>query len=235
MKKCLLYFLISATCMALLTACGTVDKVSKHGFNSGYYKFYPDNKSKDVYADISEEKIDLYEQVNKKPAKEQFLSIKLKDPDSLLTTPLKFKKQSLDIDITSVLLKYRPSVNGLPPQLTTDLNIAIYAGWRFDNYKITSKKDPLGRPYQKLSSLGYDFGFFAGPGTTPVNPFTTNNRTGNDYNGMILQGGFAGFIETSFVSFGLAVGFDYLLNSDRKIWIYNNKPWLGFVVGVAIN
>jgi len=70
-----------------------------------------------------------------------------------------FKKQSLDVDITSILLKYRPSVYGLPAQLTTDLNMALYVGWRHDYFHLMSKKDPLGRSYHKISNHGYDFGF----------------------------------------------------------------------------
>jgi hypothetical protein len=52
---------------------------------------------------------------------------------------------------------------------------------------------------------------------------------------MIIQTGIAGFIESNVASFGLAVGYDYLMNPDRKIWIYTNKPWVGFVVGIALN
>jgi hypothetical protein len=52
---------------------------------------------------------------------------------------------------------------------------------------------------------------------------------------MIIQAGFAGFLETNMASFGLAVGLDHLLSPDRNVWIYNRKPWLGFVVGVALN
>lgn len=163
------------------------------------------------------------------------MSIPLKTADSVQTTPLTFRKKSLDIDITSVLLKYRPSVNGLPQQLTADLNMAMYAGMRFDSYKITDRVDPLGKHSPKITNLGYDFGIFAGPGISPINPFTTNNRTNNDYSGMIFQMGVAGFLESSIASFGIAVGFDYLLNRDRAIWIYNKKPWLGFVVGIALN
>ncbi len=77
--------------------------------------------------------------------------------------------------------------------------------------------------------------FFAGPGTTNINPFTTNNRTTNEYSGMIIQTGIAGFLESNMASFGVAVGLDYLLNSDREIWIYNNKLWVGFILGVALN
>jgi hypothetical protein len=52
---------------------------------------------------------------------------------------------------------------------------------------------------------------------------------------MIIQSGIAGFIESNVASFGIALGFDSLLNSDRKVWIYNKKPWLGFIVGIALN
>ena len=155
--------------------------------------------------------------------------------DTLIFNPMVFKKQSLDVDITSIILKYRSSVFGLPAQLTTDLNMALYVGRRHDNYHIRSKRDPLGRSYHKISNRGFDFGVFAGPGVTLISPFTTQNKRTDEYNGMIIQTGIAGFIESNVASFGLAIGYDYLLNSDQKIWIYNNKPWVGFIVGIALN
>jgi hypothetical protein len=51
---------------------------------------------------------------------------------------------------------------------------------------------------------------------------------------MIIQTGIAGFIESNMASFGLGIGFDHLLNRDRDIWIYNKKPWIGFIVGIAL-
>jgi hypothetical protein len=84
-------------------------------------------------------------------------------------------------------------------------------------------------------NLGYDFGVFAGPGVTLINPLTTLNRVTEEYSGMIMQMGIAGFIESNMASFGLSLGFDTLLNPDRKIWIYNKKLWIGFVVGIALN
>ena len=49
----------------------------------------------------------------------------------------------LKVDITTILFKYRPSVYELPPQLIYDFNVALYAGWRHDNYHIKVRKDPL--------------------------------------------------------------------------------------------
>lgn len=235
MRNCKFIFLVILAGIALFTSCSTLEKASLHGFNSGYYKVDSGKKTKMVYIDVTEEKIDIYRRKNKTIDKDIFLSIPIKNPDSLQIIPLKFRKQSIDIDITTILLKYRPSVYGLQNQLTTDLNVSLYAGWRHDNYKISSKADPLGKRYLKFSNLGYDFGFFVGPGTTNVNPFTTNNSTTNEYSGMIIQTGIAGFLESNIASFGVPVGFDNLLNRDRDIWIYNNKPWVGFIVGIAIN
>lgn len=235
MKNNTLLLALMGAGMIWITSCSTLSNASRHGFTSGYYTLDTVGGTADVYAHITAEQITVYQQVNKRPSTSPFLNISLPRNDSLPAHPLVFKKQSLDIDLTSILLKYRPAVQGLPPQLSTDLNMAVYAGWRFDRYKLGAQRDPLGRKHIASSSLGYDVGIFAGMGSTPVNPFTTNSRTTHDYSGMIAQAGFAGFLETEIASFGLAVGFDYLLNRDRSIWIYHNKPWVGFVVGLAIN
>jgi hypothetical protein len=97
------------------------------------------------------------------------------------------------------------------------------------------KTDPLGKRYHKMSNWGYDFGFFTGPGSTQISPFTTNNQITDEYSGLIIQTGFAGFIESNVASFGISIGVDYLMNSDRDVWIYTNKPWVGFIVGIALN
>lgn len=230
------YFVITIWLIGLLTSCNTLEEASTHGLNSGYYKLKTENKNtQNVYLDVTNEQIDVYHHTKRQPDKKQFLTIPLNTTDSTVFSPMVFKKQSLDVDITSIILKYRPSVYGLPAQLTTDLSMALYVGWRYDYYHLMSKRDPLGRSYHKISNRGYDFGFFAGTGTTLISPFTTQNKRTDEYSGMIIQIGIAGFIESNIASFGLAIGYDYLLNPDRKIWIYNNKPWVGFIVGIALN
>jgi hypothetical protein len=231
--KCII---ISISVSGLLSSCSTLEKASTHGFNSGYYKLKSEGKDiQNVYVDVADEQISVYQHKKRHIDQKQFLTIPLKTPDSLNVSQMVFKKQSLDFDLTSVLIKYRPSSYGLPAQLTTDLNIALYTGWRYDSYQVKSKKDPLGKGYYKINNRGYDFGIFAGSGTTLISPFTTRNIRPDEYNGMIIQGGIAGFIELSIASFGIAVGYDYLLSQDRNIWIYKNKPWVGFVVGIALN
>lgn len=227
-----IYVLLSV----LLSSCSILQDASLHGFQSGNYKVKIDNKNaQTVYADISEDKIDLYQLTDKQQGDSLWMSIPLVPPDSLTVGTMIFAKKSLDIDITSILLKYRPSVNGLPAELNTDFNLALYAGWRHDTYLITNEKHPIGKSNPKITNFGYDFGIFVGPGTTTISPFSTHNKREDEYSGMIIQTGIAGFIESNVASFGISVGIDYLLNQDRAIWIYNKKPWVGFIVGIALN
>ena len=236
MKSINKYIIISVALFALITSCNTLEKASMHGFNSGFYQLESKQKSdQNVYVETTDEKIDVYHQTKKQPDANAFLTISLKPSDSIKISPMVFKKESLDVDITAILLKYRPSVHGLPGQMTTDFNIGLYTGWRYDRYKIESRLDPLGNNYHKINNWGYDFGLFTGPGATIISPFTTQNKVIDEYSGMIIQTGIAGFIESNIASFGIAVGFDSLLNSDREVWIYNKKPWVGFIVGIALN
>ena len=230
------YSLILITLLFCLNSCGTLRQASLHGLNSGIYKLVdtPKNQNK-VYAEVGEDAISVHAIVNTTVDSVPLMKLPLGNAQSPIFQKIILKKQGLDLDFTSVLMKYRPSVSGLPAQLTTDLNLALYAGWRWDRYKLVNEKTPLGKYRCKISNRGYDVGFFAGPGATLISSFTTNGNRVDEYNGMIIQAGFAGFLETNVASFGLAVGFDHLLSPDRNVWIYNRKPWLGFVVGVALN
>lgn len=35
--------------------------------------------------------------------------------------------------------------------------------------------------------------------------------------------------------YGVGVGWDYLTDRDKGIWIYQNKPWYGLTVGLNLN
>jgi len=159
--------------------------------------------------------------------RETWVAVPLQICDSLFHIPFKFSKQSLDIDITTILLKYRPAVHGIPAQLTTDFNVALYAGWRHDFYQLKGKTDPLGRNRYAVVSRGYDFGFFAGTGTTYIDDNTMLDPVNKEYSGMLIQFGMAGFLESSFASFGIASGFDYC--SARHVFLDFQHETLGRV------
>ncbi len=225
---------VNIVIVTLFTACSVLEKSSQHGFENGYYKFKSNNLlAGKVYVQMDDKEVEVYK------SEQNILEnlpyhINLADTDSI-SGPMKFTRKSLDIDLTTILLKYRPSVNDRPAQMITDFNIALYAGWRHDTYILNKELDPLKKPKTSIKAKGYDFGVFCGPGTTVINSFSTGNKTESEYNGMILQYGLAGFLESNMASFGIAVGYDFLMNPDRKIWIYTRKPWVGLIIGIALN
>ena len=220
----------------LFTACSVFEKSSRHGFGSGYYQYKATTGEKSkVFLDIDEEGISGYPVNGKNVDRSSVFEISLQPGDSLDEHPEKFSKHSIDIDITTILFKYRPGVQNLPAQMLTDFNTALFVGWRKDNYYLKTYSHPFRHDHYEAVSRGFDIGFFAGTGTTAVNSFSTKEAVVNEYNGMILQYGIAGFIESNVASFGLSLGYDYLLSPDRKFWIYDRKPWLGFIVGIALN
>jgi hypothetical protein len=122
------YIIVLLALYVLLASCSTLEKASRHGFNSGYYKLATKNKNtQPVYADVTADKLDVYQAVNKQPDKQPFLSVPLLPSDSFMLSPMVFHKASLDIDLTSVFFIFLPSVYGSQQQLTTDFNIALYA------------------------------------------------------------------------------------------------------------
>ncbi len=219
----------------LLSSCGIIEKSSRHDFQSGFYKFNsPLSECQRVYVEAGD-RITAYGVQGKNAQKKPLIDISLQQRDSICHYPVRFSRNSMDIDFTSVLFKFRPSVSQLPPQLSTEFNASVYAGWRHDNYYIKTKADPLGRCNYTVVNRGYDFGVFVGPGSTVIGPFSTKNLVTDEYNGFVLQYGVAGFLESGFASFGISVGMDKLIGPDRKRWIYHNRPWIGFMVGVALN
>ena len=228
--------LVIIACTFLQYSCSIIEKTSTHGFESGNYKLKPVHDGVDqVYLDITEDTVSVHIYAENQVNREAWVEVPLQVCDSLFHIPFRFSKQSLDIDITTILLKYRPAVHGIPAQLTTDFNVALYAGWRHDFYQLKGKTDPLGRNRYAVVSRGYDFGFFAGTGTTYLDDNTMLDPVNKEYSGMVIQFGMAGFLESSFASFGIATGFDYLLGPDRSSWIFNMKPWVGFIIGIALN
>jgi hypothetical protein len=125
-----LKYLLLIGIIGLFSSCSIVEKSSRHGFESGYYKLTPDRENNEkVYVDITDDQISVYALTENQPG-EVMIAIPLVTTDSVHQYPVAFIKKSLDIDITTIPLKFRPVVDDLPPQLTADFNAALYFGWR---------------------------------------------------------------------------------------------------------
>jgi len=223
----------------MLSGCVSVGKIGRHDFDSGFYKLkVPGAAPSRVYAEVIEDSVIVYP-VN--------LSGRKEFPNTSSSSGIKvsrvksdnyyykacFINKSVNIDLTSIIFKSRSSMDDVPNQFSADLDVAIYAGFRKDFYKIVSPAHPLHEEKSSIMQIGFDLGVFAGIGSSPVNPTVTNNKISQEYDAMIFQKGIAGFISINKMSFGLAVGFDNLIDKNRSSWIYNQKPYLGLIISVS--
>ena len=232
-------FLLAIIIFTLAVSCAPLDEFYSHEFSSGYYKLKdPGTNPEKVFVSLYEDSIVVYpvsgEGKSLKPeiSKSRGIDISSINPGSYLYNN-SFIRTSLDIDLSTVLLKYRPATPNVSSQLSTNVNGILYAGFRKDYFRMKTRVSPLSSVQTSVRHTGFDFGLFAGIGVTPVNPTVTMLRSIQEYDGIVFQKGFSIFATYENMSVGVAVGFDNLIGKDRNIWIYNQKPWIGLVLGIA--
>lgn len=227
------------TCCVLLSACSVFYKTAKKELNDGFYTQKIEGSKKIVYIDVEEETIRLHPSKikNKKRVIDtslpcEFFVKELKTDEPII---MSFNRPSLDIDFLTIPLKLRSAQNDVPTQLNTNLNGALYIGYRNDRYLLNYIKNPLGISERNLNHFGFSFGAFTGFGNTFMSPTNTNNILQQEYDGIVWSKGIAGIFALNSFTLGLSVGFDNLLDKNRNIWIYQNKPWLGLSFGLNLN
>lgn len=143
--------------------------------------------------------------------------------------------RSFDIDALTMPFKFRPAEPGFPRQLTADFNGNIFMGYRSDRYRIHLIKTPYGIE-KDIRHKAFTAGIFGGVGTTFVSPWTTTDPNFTDeYQGFILSHGISTMVGIDNLTVGVAVGWDYLTDRDKDIWVYQNKPWIGLALSLNIN
>ena len=210
--------------LVVLNACSSIKDSPKYQLSDGRYEFrQPGAKYKKVLLYVKEDTVRI------------FLEGKIKEP--FIPEPLKdqfFLKHSFDIDVITVPFKYRPITIGLPRQLTTDFNGNVFIGYRVDRFRLINRETPVGWK-QIYKHRGLSIGGFSGLGSTAITPWTTNNKTTDEYNGFILTRGLALMVGVNNLTVGIGVGWDYLTDRDKDVWIYQNKPWYGLTLGLNLN
>jgi hypothetical protein len=146
-----------------------------------------------------------------------------------------FRQTSFDIDFLTIPFKYRPVSNSLPAQFNTNLNGAVYIGFRNDIYRLWYKKTPLNNYIRQTTHYGFSVGLFSGFGGTAMNPWVTDDQISSEYDGLVWLKGIAGILGVNNFTIGLALGWDNLLDKNNKVWIYQSKPWLGLAFGLNLN
>jgi hypothetical protein len=231
--------LISLLIALFSFGCVPLEKISRHDLDSGYYKLKtPDYKSSDVYVDLKEDTVTVFNVTGTGKSKVPDISsaqgIKISEikPGSFLYKSTLIRK-SLDFDLSTVALKYRPESSGVPNQLSYNINTVLYLGIRRDFFIVKSHHTPLKKENSFIRQIGFDAGLLAGIGITPINATVTNSNTLLEYDGWFFQKGVAAFVTIERMSVGISLGFDNLLDKNSNIWIYNQKPWIGIVLGIS--
>lgn len=215
---------------AILSGCATVSNVPDSQLTSGEYtrlKDEPGGKrvKERLYLEVKEDSIQAI------PIDENGQASG--SPYAVLEGN-RFMKPSFDIDVLVIVFKYRPEVPSLPSQLTTDFNGNMFLGYRKDWFTIRDHATPFGRQ-RKVRQRSVTLGGFAGVGTTFVSPWTTNQQTTDEYSGFIYSNGFSGMLGFKALTVGVGVGWDYLVDRDKDIWIYQGKPWFGLALSLNLN
>ena len=238
MKLLFLFVLTSVICFC---SCQPLKQSSKYGFNEGYYKSRLYHKKlKSLYIVPSEDSIKVYsvKYLHKKSI-DTVSALKIAFPSNQQPKNFSeyiFRQNTFDVDVLTILFKYRPSVSGFPNQFNTSiLNGALYLGYRTDIFKLNYKKSPLNVYKRNITHYGFSMGIFTGIGASRIDEYVTQNTLNIEYDGFINPSGIAAIIAIDKLSFGLMLGFDHLLDKNHNHWIYQGKPWVGLSVGLNLN
>lgn len=228
------FYLLAATC----AGCNLLNKTSSTVLQKGAYTHRSDDK-KDVYINITEQGIEAH------PVSKQDGSWKVDSTKAPVVYPFELKgsparqavfhKYSFDIDFLTIPLKLRPAKETVPAQLNSNLNGALFFGYRTDEYKLNYQTDLLGESEMQVSHFGFSLGVFTGLGNTLMSPTNTNDLLQQEYDGLIWSKGLTGIIAVNSFTIGISAGFDNLLDKNRKIWIYETQPWIGLAFGINLN
>ncbi|TDH21587.1 hypothetical protein EXU57_18955 [Segetibacter sp. 3557_3] len=224
--------------LIMLTSCSAVKETSDYRLKGGLYKITEKGKQR-YYASVGETSI------NFQPVSRSSNGIiKVNDTMPAMIFPsiqnaakrtTIFSQKSLDLDVISIVFKYRPSRSGFPGQLNTNFNAAGYIGHRRDLSVFSYERNPVGMYDRRIAHFAYSLGFFGGLGSTAINPFVTRDPQAPEYDGLVITKGLASLIGIGNLTFGLAVGIDHLADQYRRQWLYQSKLWTGFTVGLNLN
>jgi hypothetical protein len=165
--------IIKLFCLAVIfilpAGCVPFDKIVSHDFADGYYKLRtPNEASEKVYIILKPDSVTIYP-VNlndrfslPEPGKIRVVNINNIKPDNIFYNST-FIKTSIDIDLSTIILKFRPAMADVPHQLNANANGIIYSGYRKDFYKIKSRPSLLQNENAIVRHTGFDLGLFTHP------------------------------------------------------------------------
>ncbi|OUJ71647.1 hypothetical protein BXP70_21445 [Hymenobacter crusticola] len=141
----------------------------------------------------------------------------------------------LDLDVFTIPVKVRPPRAGVPVQLNSNFNAALYLGRRLNFYYLSRQNITPWQQAPRIRATGIGYGGFLGLGSTLITGDVTRQQAGPEYEGLVLHAGLATLYDAHIFNVGLAAGFDHLIGPDRRYWIYQHRPWLGLLFSLDLN
>ena len=231
-------FLLQFFLLAMVFGCTTMSEPAKSRLTSGYYVTKnPQGVKESRYVYYKNDTIRIYS-LNKGDNKtfDTARTSLLIFPAETKIAPenFSFSKRALSLNFQTILFKFRPATANIPNQLSTEFNFNIYLGRRTDVYRIRYQSNPLELNQRKFDRLAFSYGFFTGFGETPMSGSVTQNQIAYIYDGLVWLNGVGGIVGTRSFTLGAGVGMDQLLDRNHDVWIYQRKPWLGFLLGITL-
>ncbi|MEO7044588.1 MAG: hypothetical protein ABI091_04725 [Ferruginibacter sp.] len=232
--------LIVITSLSLAAGgCSVTGNSSKFSFADGYYRSkLNSNNYEKYYITAGTDSIKVYPANISRQIADTVKSITVLFPEH--TAPVNFSKkkfisQNFDLDVISILFKYRPPVKDYPGQLNTNFNGALYAGFRKDIYSLSYHNTPLHVANRKIIHQGYSIGGFAGLGSARIDEFVTLSRIDYEYDGALFTTGIAAELDLNKINFVIMSGLDFLTDRNSHVWVNEKKIWIGIGLGLNLN
>lgn len=228
--------IITLCSIIILTGCIPGKESPKYLFSDGTYNIRSGALKGKSYLNVEETGIKVYRR-NQTGSYDTtaYSTISLADTAHTAGKGYTFSKSSFDFDLISIPLKFRPATSGFPAQLNATVNGGLFIGRRSDIYRLSRRKNELGIDKSSVQHYGFSFGAFTGIGSAVMNPSVTQNRIETEYDAVVIPLGITMLVGYNNLTFGVAAGFDHMLNNHRKYWIYNGNPWIGLTVGLNLN
>lgn len=220
------WFPFVAVAIGLLTACGA----AKTGLADGRYR----GAHGPVMVQVTDDSIRI-RSVAGAEAGGADLVLSPSMPAATAMEAIHLDQYSLDVDVLTTLIKYRPAREDQQPLLETNLSGALYVGYRVDHYMIRYTDLGFAQKNRVVRHMGLSAGLFAGLGGTAMNPWVTRQAVAAEYTGVVLSSGISLIAAVGNTTLGFAVGADRLLDRNADRWIHEGKPWLGLVFGLNLN
>lgn len=152
--------------------------------------------------------------------------------DTLNTWKFKYLEISPVFQAISTPFKVRFSTDSIPYQVSTSVNLGLSYGWKFTHKSYRNHYHNSTFLNKRTNSISFTPAIFCGPSTIDLNSKNTKGEVINDRTVLGMSTGILLVAGVDKFNIGMTGGVDIGFGGDAKDWIYQGKPWVGFVIGI---